>query len=915
VVQLQALADSYYRILSEADGVVNTSTDTIVYPSTGISNPTATDYVNIGATVGNAKSVDLLNDFVGLSLKTAVDTVDEVNTVAAATYNVMLKAGVAAGSGNLPAAYTLDSEWITGLTALGIVGVNANNIVAVKSALAGHSDGTAVDTVQEIKDLIKNAVALQQLQDYANAANGVGVTVPTLITYSDAGIKTFKSLTDTGVVNRKALGDSSTANGSDSNTFLTAATLNTALDLLLGSGLTYDATYTGTVQKMVDSYYRILREADGKYIGDSNGGASYYNNSDAAHTAITDVYADTTNDSTNAAAYINPTLADFANIGITVEDAISATSYVAATGAGNETLNLLNDAIGRMTTTSVDTVAEIQVLATTANDIMLLAKGSNTSASQSDANLITGLNLLLSLNTTTGLNTNNIAAMKEAIVATVDTGLALDTVSELLSLLGLVRLQSFTNDSAAFGSKSVSAPSLSDWSSLGLTANTSLTDGTNVSLNNANYWKTTNASNGLNALNSALDTYTGAALGTFDGTVMSNGFLQGIVDSYGRILQQADGSRATVIDVNLVSDTVAIQNVVVIEQDLINVGVKHTGSNGSTTIAESGIFYSFTGELLASSIGSLSSTSVGTVIQLNTLSDVAENVMREASDGTGVVNYTSDAQWASALTSLGITGVTVANMAAINTKIHLTAGVNLQTYDELQAIVSLVRVNDYAALNTGNVTPTLSDYEILTLQGSGSHLYTDAKSAYLNGYNDYVNTQASITSADTIETMVVSYNLIFDLADGSRSVSNTPTTLPTVTDYNTILGTGVVTGVSGIAATGTETFLLNDIINGLTTTQVDSVSKLQGLDATVKKLLLDAGGTAQTFNRTELTSLGLTDGNGHTLLDSNSSTGTYWITNAQLLNFQNVQAYNKGVTAVDTFAELQQMMSAAVLAA
>jgi hypothetical protein len=50
-------------------------------------------------------------------------------------------------------------------------------------------------------------------------------------------------------------------------------------------------------------------------------------------------------------------------------------------------------------------------------------------------------------------------------------------------------------------------------------------------------------------------------------------------------------------------------------------------------------------------------------------------------------------------------------------------------------------------------------------------------------------------------------------------------------------------------------------------------------------------------------------------LDSNSSTGTYWITNAQLLNFQNVQAYNKGVTAVDTFAELQQMMSAAVLAA
>jgi hypothetical protein len=553
-----------------------------------------------------------------------------------------------------------------------------------------------------------------------------------------------------------------------------------------------------------------------------------------------------------------------------------------------------------------------------------LAKGTNTSASQTDANLIIGLNLLLGLNTTTGLNINNILSMKDALVATADTGLAADTVAELLSLLGLVRLQAFTDDGAAIGAKSVATPTLNDWSVLNLTANTSLTDDTNVTpLNTATYWKTSNPTNGLNALNSALDTFTSGQLGTFNGAVMSNNVLQAIVDSYGRILQEADGSRATDTDVSKISDitlpvdlsTANTSAKDVLEQDLINVGVKSGGVNNGTTLnTDTGIFYSFTGELLASSIGSLASTAVDTVAELNNLVDIAENVMKQAAGGTGV-SYTTDAQWVTALTSLGVTGATSNNTTTIKSKIDADDATGVDTYDELQAIVSLVRVNDYAALNTGNVTPTLSDYEILTLQGSGSHLYTDAKSAYLNGYNDYVNTQTSITSADTIETMVVSYNLIFDLADGSRTVGNTPTTLPTVTDYNIILGAGVVAGGAGIAAAGSETYLLNDIINGLTTTQVDSVSKLQGLDATVKKLLLDAGGTAQTFNRTELTNLGLTDGNGHTLLDSNSSTGTYWITNAQLLNFQNVQAYNKGVTAVDTFAELQQMMSAAVLAA
>ncbi len=915
VAQLQALVDSYYRILSEAD---STSTDTIVYPRAGISNPTVTDYVNIGASVGNAKSVDLLNDVVGQSAKTAVDTVDELNVIAKAAYNVMLQAGVNAGSASAPAAYTSDNEWVAGLTAMGITGVTTSSMTAIKALIAGTStagtanDGLEVDTVQEIKDLLKPLIAQQVLREYTDT-NGFS-TAPTLSTYADAGIKTFKSLTDTGISNRKNLNDSSTASGAESNTFLTAAILNTALDKLAGSSLTYDATYSGTVQKMVDSYYRILREADGKYAGD---GVTYT----TLNPADTDVYNDSPSNATSD-AFNDPTLADYANIGITVADAISATTYVATPsgnanaggGVGNETLDLLNDAIGRLVTTSVDTVAEIETLAITANDVMLLAKGANTSASQTDTNLIAGLNNLLGLNSTNGVNTNNIAAMKDAIVATADTGLEVDTASELLSLLGLVRLQTFTDDGAAIGAKTVATPTLNDWSVLNLTANTSLTDDTNITpLNTATYWKNTNPINGLNALNSALDTYTSTQLGTFNGSVMSNGILQAIVDSYGRILQEADGSRATDTDVSKISDITSPANLSsakdVLEQDLINVGVKSGGVNGSGT----GIFYSFTGELLASSIGSLASTAVDTVAELNNLVDIAENVMKQAEGGAGV-SYTSDAQWVTALTSLGVTGATSSNISAIKTAIDTANATGVDTYDELQAIVSLVRVNDYAALSSGYALPTLADYQILTQEGAGNHAYTDAKSSYLNAYNDAINFKPSVKDATEVENMVVAYNLILDSADGNRAAT---TSEARVSDYANF---GVTVNRYSTVTAETTATTLDNIISGLNIGNVDTVAEVQMLESIVGKIMLMAANTKKTnetvgvgdyvgLSQTDLGLLGLKG-------SDNGLASSYNVTGAALARFNSFVIYSDDMGAgVNDFTKLQTLLNNAIVAA
>jgi len=75
--KVQALVDSYYRILSEADGVSNATANVDVYPNiadgtgslTGTNDPSQADYTRIGAIVGNAKTVDLLNDYVGGPIK------------------------------------------------------------------------------------------------------------------------------------------------------------------------------------------------------------------------------------------------------------------------------------------------------------------------------------------------------------------------------------------------------------------------------------------------------------------------------------------------------------------------------------------------------------------------------------------------------------------------------------------------------------------------------------------------------------------------------------------------------------------------------------------------------------------------------------------------------------------------------
>jgi hypothetical protein len=112
--------DAYAKILAEANGATADATPGV--------NPTAADYATIGAVIGTAatdpEALSLLNDAIGAQPTTGVDTVAEINALAAIVDKVM---NAAAGGTPLPT----EAE----LAALGITGVTPANLAAVLAAI------------------------------------------------------------------------------------------------------------------------------------------------------------------------------------------------------------------------------------------------------------------------------------------------------------------------------------------------------------------------------------------------------------------------------------------------------------------------------------------------------------------------------------------------------------------------------------------------------------------------------------------------------------------------------------------------------------------------------------------------------------------------------------------------------------
>jgi hypothetical protein len=180
----------------------------------------------------------------------------------------------------------------------------------------------------------------------------------------------------------------------------------------------------------------------------------------------------------------------------------------------------------------------------------------------------------------------------------------------------------------------------------------------------------------------------------------------------------------------------------------------------------------------------------------------------------------------------------------------------IDTVQELQAIVSLYRINQYADNDTTNPSPSIADYQAVVL-GAGGKL-TDVISSdnnYLAAYSDAVKTKTNGTSPGSftvaeVKSMVLSYNTILNMADANPN-NNASSTAPSLQDLlNVGLGNGwsdtKKTDVLGGASNGIEdkTFeksnnlsLFTDVIGGKTKDQVNTIDKLNNLATIVSKVI------------------------------------------------------------------------------
>jgi ribosome maturation factor RimP len=303
VATTQAVRDvvnAYLEILAAADGTPD-------------SDPIASkDYSLLGITGvgGSDVKTRLLSDVIDRKLATGVDTADELQALADKVTAVMNTAAKSATGGLTSAQQLID---------LGINNVTTDNFAKVLAAIqTTAADGTGVDTVKELQDLVNNVVgsqakSLQVLIDFAQLntvsqpLTGTGFSyqgvVPTAQTYVDAGV--------TGTV--------STAD---------AASLN---DVLATNAITGNSVNDlSKLQAMVDAYRKVFALADGPS---------------------------------------NPTTGVF----------LSADEWnrlgVEPSVTGVNRLNLLGDIVDRQSRSDVDTVAKLNQLSLIANAVQDQASG------------------------------------------------------------------------------------------------------------------------------------------------------------------------------------------------------------------------------------------------------------------------------------------------------------------------------------------------------------------------------------------------------------------------------------------------------------------------------------------------------------------------------------------------------------
>jgi len=591
----------------------------------------------------------------------------------------------------------------------------------------------------------------------------------------------------------------------------------------------------------------LNRVVSGKQPADVAGKAQLQALADALKTSWAVIIAEANGSTADATPNSAPTAADYLNVGVTV-------------GKTTKALDLMNSALGQLSSSSVNTAAGIKDLAAAADNVMKVAaviSGASVSAADLEklGLKINGANSGITSKLAADFK-DNLANLKSGLGTSdaLNTGEAVDTYEELQALFSLQAMRTYNDDTAS--TKTQPAPGVADYTNIGIKSYASLSDLTantnSVPLDYTKFGLTSDSALAA-TLNSALDNQA-------SGTALTKTVLQNMVDAYYRVLKEAGSTTSnTGTYFNDPANNPSLAN-------YISIGITKSDANKTALAAtDSNLLM-----LLNDAIGRLPVSAVDTASEIQALEKAAENILAQGivtdSSKAYETSYTSDGEWLSGFSALGVTGVTASNLAGIKTEIDSKiAGTDVSAIDtvkEIQAIISLYRINDYAAEDTINPLPTLADYQGI-LANKNINFLTNGLSANLSAYNDAVRTKTVVADHKTfadeskVSDLVKSFDTILKFADGSSSTY--VNTAPVKSDF---VNVGVGNGLSLALKTAVTTMLdiseysnlLADVIGGKNASQVNTISQLNDLASIIERISeLEAKTTSNAANYSSIT--------------------------------------------------------------
>ncbi len=658
LVELQALID---RIV--ADAKASALAVITGYNGAGSTVPTLADYENAGIIVPAGTDISAINSVIAVTAASAKDSISEVQLILD-TYNTLL-AGADGNASDNDVTLTASQYAILGITT-----IDSTGKAALLNDIIDGSVSTAVDTQVEIAAL---ASIVARIFDTA-----AGSSVTPALTAADLAAIGLTGVTPDNLAAVLAAIAATADNGSGVSSLSALQTIASDAAAAAAAALAIISTYDGTNTVPAVSDYTAagvtgVQAGNLASINSVIAGLSATATDTAAEVqAVVDAYNAILN-AADGTANGNATLttAQFQVLGLTV---ISTNA---------ESL-LMNAIVDSGTSSSVDTLAELQALARIVDAISQTAAGGTPTPPLTAADLA-----LLGI---TGVTDANLASVLAAIAATADDGSGVDTLAKVQSIATAAATQAsaaaLTVISAYTGIAPV--PTLNDYANAGVTG----VDADNLAI-----------------INSAI-----APLAA--GVTDSAAEIQNIVDAYAAVLGAADG--------------LANGGGTVTQDQFQTLGLAAIDSAAATS-------------LLNSAIDSLPRTAVDTQSELAVLAATVAGIIATANGEAADPALTPEAMAALGIT--GVTASNLAYVLeayAAAGAAGLTTMTDLQAITTAAAVAALAAGLDAISAYDGtNTEPTIADFANAEVTG-----VTSVNLAAVNSVLAIVSASDSDTTAE-----------------------------------------------------------------------------------------------------------------------------------------------------------------------